>query len=146
MMKKLSAAIPVIFAFLAAEVSGTGVVEVTVVVEGFKNDRGICRLLLYEGEQGFPDDPEYAVFISSFEIKNREAVFTFMMPPGTYAISILHDENSNEKLDKTWYGKPKEGFGISNNPRVRFGPPKFEEATVQINQENTGFLIRLIYL
>jgi uncharacterized protein (DUF2141 family) len=145
-MKKLSAAILVFFAFLAAEAAGTGVVEVTVKVEGFNNDKGMCRLLVYENEKGFPEDPKKAVLISSLEIKNKKTEFTFMMPPGTYAISILHDENSNEKLDKTWYGKPKEGFGISNNPKVKFGPPKFEEAALDLDSEKTEMKIRMIYL
>jgi uncharacterized protein (DUF2141 family) len=145
-MKKLSAAILILFALLAAEVTGTGVVEVTVSVEGFMSDKGFCRLLVYENEKGFPEDPKKAVLISSLEIKNRKTESIFIIPPGTYAISILHDENSNEMLDKTWYGKPKEGFGISNNPKVKFGPPKFEEAAVKIDAENIKFQIKLIYL
>ena len=145
-MKKLSAAILFVFVLLTAEVTGTGVVEVTVKVEGFKNDKGYCRLLVYENEKGFPQDTEHAVLISSLEIKDKKTDSIFMIPPGTYAISILHDENSNEKLDKTWYGKPKEGFGISNNTKIRFGPPKFEEAAVKIDAENVDFKIKLIYL
>ncbi|MDD3044909.1 MAG: DUF2141 domain-containing protein, partial [Candidatus Delongbacteria bacterium] len=54
--------------------------------------------------------------------------------------------NSNEKLDKTWYGKPKEGFGISNNPRTKFGPPSFEESAVIIDHNNVEFLIKMLYL
>jgi uncharacterized protein (DUF2141 family) len=145
-MKKLSAAILFVFVLLTAEVTGTGVVEVTVKVEGFKSNKGYCRLLIYENQKGFPEDPDTSVLISSLEIKNKATEFSFMIPPGTYAISILHDENSNEKLDKTWYGKPKEGFGISNNPRTRFGPPSFEESSVEINSDNNGFLVKLIYL
>ncbi|MFO7810007.1 MAG: DUF2141 domain-containing protein [Candidatus Delongbacteria bacterium] len=145
-MKKLSAAILFVFVLLTAEVTGTGVVEVTVKVEGFKSNKGYCRLLVYENEKGFPEDPDTSILISSLEIKDKRTEFSFMIPPGTYAISILHDENSNEKLDKTWYGKPKEGFGISNNPKIWFGPPKFEEAAVKIDAENIDFQIKLIYL
>lgn len=145
-MRKLSATILVLFALLAAETTGTGEVNVTVSVEGFYSDKGFCRLLVYANEKGFPQDPDTAVLISSMKIQNKKTEFSFMIPPGIYAISILHDENSNEKLDKTWYGKPKEGFGISNNPRTKFGPPKFEEAAVIIDHNNVEFLIKMLYL
>ncbi|MGD9708137.1 MAG: DUF2141 domain-containing protein [Candidatus Delongbacteria bacterium] len=145
-MKKLSATILVLFALLAAEVTGTREVNVTVSVEGFHSDKGFCRLLVYENKKGFPEDPKQAGLILSMEIKNKKTEFTFMIPPGIYAISILHDENSNEKLDKTWYGKPKEGFGISNNPRTKFVPPSFEESAVIIDHNNVEFLIKMLYL
>lgn len=121
-------------------------VNVKVSITGFKSDKGLCRLLVYESEKGFPEDPKSAVLISSSEIINKKTDFSFMIPSGTFAISILHDENSNEKLDKTWYGKPKEGFGISNNPRTKFGPPSFEESSVSINSENSTFSIKMLYL
>lgn len=121
-------------------------IGVKVSITGFKNDNGYCRLLVYKDDKGFPEDPESAVFVSSREIKNRKTEFSFVISSGTYAISILHDENSNEKLDKTWYGKPKEGFGISNNPRTKFGPPSFEESSVNIDPENSTFAIKMLYL
>jgi uncharacterized protein (DUF2141 family) len=49
-------------------------------------------------------------------------------------------------MDKTWYGKPKEGFGVSNNPEIGFGPPEFEEAAVILNEKNNSVLIKLNYL
>ena len=46
---------------------------------------------------------------------------------GDYAVSVIHDENNNAKLD-TFAGIPREGFGFSRNPAIRFGPPKFSAA------------------
>ena len=48
--------------------------------------------------------------------------------PGTYALSLIHDENANGKLD-TSLAIPKEGFGFSRNPKITFGPPKFKAAS-----------------
>jgi uncharacterized protein (DUF2141 family) len=48
--------------------------------------------------------------------------------PGTYAVAVYHDENANIKFDKTWIGLPAEGFGVSNNPSMTFGPPDFDDA------------------
>jgi uncharacterized protein (DUF2141 family) len=48
--------------------------------------------------------------------------------PGMYAVAIYHDENGNEKFDKTWMGLPDEGYGISNNPKIFLSAPAFDEA------------------
>jgi len=55
------------------------------------------------------------------------------LPAGIYAISVFHDENMNQKLDKNFVGVPKEGYGASNNPKKKMGPPTFEEANFQLN-------------
>ncbi|MBN2857706.1 MAG: DUF2141 domain-containing protein [Candidatus Delongbacteria bacterium] len=146
-MTKNLIAIIILFAISAyTQISANDSVNVKVAITGFKSDKGLCRLLVYDNEKGFPEDPDLAVLISSSEIKNKRTDFSFVISSGTYAISILHDENSNEKLDKTWYGKPKEGFGISNNPRTKFGPPSFEESSVIVDHENVELLIKMLYL
>ena len=66
------------------------------------------------------------------------------LAPGKYAISIIHDENNNDKLDTNFIGIPKEGFGFSNNPRIMFGPPSFEKASFEINQAHV-ILIEMKY-
>jgi uncharacterized protein (DUF2141 family) len=38
--------------------------------------------------------------------------------PGTYAISVFHDENSNGKLDTNLLGIPREGVSASNNRKL----------------------------
>jgi uncharacterized protein (DUF2141 family) len=42
-------------------------------------------------------------------------------------VAIIHDENSNAKLD-TFAGIPREGYGFSRDAAVRFGPPRFSAA------------------
>lgn len=53
------------------------------------------------------------------------------LAPGTYAVALLHDENSNSKMD-TMLGMPREGFGFSRNPAIRLGPPKFVDASFKV--------------
>lgn len=53
------------------------------------------------------------------------------LPPGDYAIAIIHDENGNGKLD-TFAGIPKEGVGFSRNPVLRFGAPSFSSAQFSV--------------
>jgi uncharacterized protein (DUF2141 family) len=44
----------------------------------------------------------------------------------------LHDENGNKRLDRKPSGRPREGFGISNNPKVGLKTPSFAAAAVDI--------------
>ena len=37
------------------------------------------------------------------------------LAPGTYAISILHDENRTGRMDTDGLGIPNEGWAVSNN-------------------------------
>ena len=50
---------------------------------------------------------------------------------GTYAIAIVHDENSNNKMDVAIF-LPREGFGFSRNPTITVGAPSFKSASFAI--------------
>ena len=121
-------------------------ITVNVKIEGFKSEEGLCRLFLFAGEKGFPDSSENAAFMLSGSIRDKLSEFSFKIKPGIYAISVLHDKNSNEKMDKTWYGKPMEGFGSSNNPKASSGPPGFQESALNIDESNNYLNIRMNYL
>ncbi len=65
------------------------------------------------------------------------------LPPGKYSISVLHDLNGNQRLDKGFLGMPKEPFGFSNNPKIHFGPPKFEDCLFEMPETPLEMTIRL---
>ena len=57
------------------------------------------------------------------------------IPDGIYAVSVYHDENDNEKLDLIMGMIPKEDTGTSNNPKVKMGPPKWEESIFEVKED-----------
>ena len=65
------------------------------------------------------------------------------IPQGNYAISLFQDKNKNGAIDTNFVGIPKEPFGFSNNPKIRFGPPTFEEAQFQHTDAETNLIIRI---
>ncbi|MNC95537.1 hypothetical protein D3C83_126870 [compost metagenome] len=68
------------------------------------------------------------------------------MASGSYAIAVLHDENENFKMDTSIIGIPKEGYGVSNNVKGRFGPPKFADARFRVTEASSMTIrIELIY-
>jgi uncharacterized protein (DUF2141 family) len=67
------------------------------------------------------------------------------LPQGTFAVSVLHDENGNGKMDKNFVGMPKEGYGASNNPKKKKRAPTFDEAKFSLNSTGQTIEITLIY-
>jgi uncharacterized protein (DUF2141 family) len=65
--------------------------------------------------------------------------------PGVYAVQAFHDENDNLDLDRNFLGWPKEGMGFSNDAPMRFGPPTFEDAAIEIDAAGASTRLRLRY-
>jgi uncharacterized protein (DUF2141 family) len=120
----------------------------TVRVTGVRNNKGRIALALFQSEAGFPGDISKAVRTQQVEIDAQTGSAQFVLqaiPYGVYAVSVFHDENMNGKLDKNFVGAPKEGYGASNNPRKRMGPPPFGEANFPLNEPEQSIEIKLIY-
>ena len=64
--------------------------------------------------------------------------------PGEYAVASYHDENANRDLDQKWNRMPKEPFGLSNNPKLKFAVPKFKDSAFTVPAEGTAITIRLV--
>ena len=97
-----------------------------VAVRDVKNSKGMVRIALYNSEKDFMKTMWRAVSVQAIPGEIRAAFED--IPPGTYAISVVHDANGNDKMDSNAMGIPKEGFGFSNDAQGTFGPPSFEEA------------------
>jgi uncharacterized protein (DUF2141 family) len=54
------------------------------------------------------------------------------VPPGVYAVQAYQDSNNNGRIDRNFFGLPTEGIGFSNDAPMRFGPPRFDDAAVQV--------------
>ena len=65
------------------------------------------------------------------------------LPAGEYAVSVIHDLNSNGKLDSNLIGIPAEPYGFSNDASGNFGPPTFDQAKFKLGTEHKTVVIRL---
>lgn len=120
---------------------------VTVELVGFQSPRGTVRLALYRSEDGFPTDFTKAVRKFSAPVTGDRVVMTLDgLEPGTWAIAAYHDENDNNELDTNFIGIPKEGLGVSNDPKGSFGPPDFEDARFELDGKPRRMRITMQYL
>lgn len=112
-----------------------------------RNSTGAVACALFESSEGFPT--EYllsATNIMIIKIRDKQARCDFEdIPPGTYALFVVHDENMNGKLDMNWLRIPKEGYGFSNDAKASLGAPSFEAASFAYDGQNLELTISLSY-
>ena len=117
-----------------------------IVVSGFRNQKGIAQLTLFNAQEGFPDQVKYAYRTKSVPLSaDRVEVLFRKLPYGIYAVGALHDENANGMLDKNFIGMPKEGTGASNDARGKMGPPSFQDARFVVNAETLTIHLHIFY-
>jgi uncharacterized protein (DUF2141 family) len=80
------------------------------------------------------------------KIRDVQARCDFLdIPPGTYALAVIHDENRNGQLDTNRLGIPKEGYGFSNDAKGFFGAPSFSAAKFKYDGQKLELTINLHY-
>lgn len=133
--------------FSAESTAESDKVKVIVAVTGMRNADGLIGALLYTSETGFPDEKAKAYKITGTKHDGKKAWLVFNgVPRGSFAISVIHDENENRLMDKKMGIFPAEGFGFSRNPRVISGPPDFTEAEIQASEPEVVVPVRLNYM
>jgi len=112
-----------------------------------RNSTGAVACALFESTEGFPTEYlHFATNIMVIKVRDKQARCDFEdIPPGTYALAIVHDENMNGKLDTNVLGIPKEGYGFSNDAKALLGAPSFSAASFPYNGENLDLTIDLNY-
>ena len=126
----------------AACMAGTGQVQVTIngVTEG-----GILTVELYRpSKRDFLKKKSRIHRIRVAAQDGPQTVCFAPQPPGRYAVATYHDKNANRDLDQKINLMPKEPFGLSTNPKLRWGLPKFEEADFELPAEGTALTIQLV--
>lgn len=135
-----------LIAGLGASSAAAAEVEVEVAVEGLRSARGLVRLCLTRDPRHFPDcngDP--AAVTRSVPAAQAASIRLGGVSAGSWALSVIHDENGNGRLDR-FLAIPREGFGFSRNPRIRFGPPDFDQARFEVAGARVRQAVRIRYL
>jgi uncharacterized protein (DUF2141 family) len=117
------------------------ILEVT--VQNIKEKKGSIRVGLFTSEKEFLKKAAEGKVVKASD--NEVKVSFEGLKPGTYAVSVIHDENENGELDSNFMGIPKEGFCFGNNAMGSFGPPSFEEAKVVVEKEPVKQVVKLKY-
>ncbi|MBN1605375.1 MAG: DUF2141 domain-containing protein [Polyangiaceae bacterium] len=120
--------------------------RLTITANGFKNDTGQAGIAVFRSADGFPSERRKAAVGRALPIKQGKVRWTIpALASGRYAILVLHDENSNGKMDTNVLGIPTEGYGVSRDARRPFGPPLFEDAAIVVKGAERAVGIQVKY-
>jgi len=120
---------------------------IRVKIVNIRNSTGTIACAQFESPDGFPYEYlRLATNLMVIKIRKAQARCDFEdIPPGTYAMAVVHDENMNAKLDTNWLGIPTEGYGFSNDAKGVLGPPSYSAASFPYDGQNLDLTISLHY-
>ncbi len=114
---------------------------------GIRNSTGTVACALFESAHGFPNDfLLFATNIMVIKVRDTQARCDFLdIPPGAYALAVIHDENMNGKLDTNVFGIPTEGYGFSADAKALIGVPSFSAQSFPYDGQSVDLTINLNY-
>lgn len=115
-------------------------------IEGLRSQHGQVLACLTTNPADFPDCRK-APSARKLVVPARSAgeLDFGNVSAGSYAVSLLHDENGNGRADMALM-IPREGFGFSRNAPVAFGPPRFDRAAFPVKGAAVHETIRMRYI
>ena len=144
-------------AFTVLIVSSAAAADLELTIANVRSDSGALLIGLYDNPKGFllsvedsakprpTTDPLRLVGVAMRATSGTQSIVFRQLPPGRYAIIVIHDENDNGLLDENALGVPTEGYGFSNNALGFLSAPSFEAAAVIIESTDKSVSISLIY-
>ncbi|MEL7447768.1 MAG: DUF2141 domain-containing protein [Pseudomonadota bacterium] len=119
--------------------TGTLVVK----AEGLESNEGRLRFVVFPSKDTFLKRPVQSGVV---EIADQAGEWHAEdVPYGEYAVLVHHDVNDNGKMERHWYGKPKEPGGASNNPKPRMGPPRWKDTVFVLDSPELTLKIQVPY-
>lgn len=120
--------------------------KVLVEIVNLRSAKGVVGIGVYTNDDDFKNEKEY--ILQQFEkakMLNGKLVVELYLPPGTYGLALLDDENENGEMDFSWM-IPQEGFGFSNYTLSGLSRPDFEDFQFIVGPETTKVQVKMKYL
>ena len=131
----------------AGETAGRSAI-LKVRIDGLRSTRGKILAYVWNQGDGFPAEKRKTLAIAEVAIRGGQAEFDVEVPASErrLAVSVMHDENGNGKMDSNFLGIPLEGYATSNNvPHSMIGPPRFKDAEFEIRETPAIVQIKMLY-
>jgi uncharacterized protein (DUF2141 family) len=133
-MKRLILTITLI-GLISEVYSQTGTVIVNVIK--IQSDRGGEVSVGVFKKENFPKVGKQMVGMEK-PVGGNSMQLTFeKVPVGEYGVVAFQDIDKNKDLKTNFVGLPKEPIGFSNDAKIKFGPPDFDDAKVKVEAGKT---------
>jgi len=110
----------------------------TVFSFNIREDREVSiYLLVFHSREDFPDDDKKAVFGCITKPSETEKGIEVDLAEGSYAITIFQDIDGDSSMDRWFFGKPREPYGISGADKKPLKSPIFENSCINLKTYET---------
>ena len=117
--------------------------QLIIKISNIQKIKGEIKIGVFNQDTNFLKEG-FAIKNYSIKVDKNTAVITITdLPKGEYAITMYHDENSDNECNRNFIGIPKEHYGFSNNIKPKFGPPKYNDCKF-IFSDNKTLNIKMI--
>lgn len=117
--------------------------ELILDVQNIESADGILHVAIFDKSNFLQEGKELLKkTILVQKIKNQRLTIP-NLPFGTYAVAIYHDVNKNGKFDKNVFGIPVEPYAFSNNPKVKWRSPTFDETQIELDTPQKDLQLEL---
>ncbi len=119
--------------------------SITVHVTNLKSNKGQLVISVFSNQTQFKNEkPIKSYTVKKSNVKAGKLKTLITLPPGTYGIALLDDENSNKKMD--YRGPfPLEGFGFGDYYHRGMMRPVFSDFSFTLSA-NKSLVAKMRYL
>ncbi len=119
-------------------------VWLNVVADGVRSSDGLIAITVYEDNRSKFLAKGGSIWVGRVPAqKGSTRGCVFLPKTGVYAIALYHDENANQKFDRSLL--PEEGYGFSNNASTLAGLPAFSSVRLAVPKTNLTTHITMKY-
>ena len=119
-------------------------IDVKLSITNIKKMKGNLAIEFYRNVENYTKGQNAfkKLYVAVDNIDKYETVFK-NIEPTFYAVKVYLDVNNNKQLDKSFLGVRKEPYGFSTNADPILREPTFEEAKVEMTEDNNEINIKL---
>lgn len=123
------------FTLAACAAANVHAADLTVHVKGVRAPQGLALVALYSSADTFLKPGRHLV-AQRVPVDGGSATVVFRdLPVGRYALTAIHDENGNGRLDINLLGSNVEPVGFSNDAFGNAAPPSFDKAALDFSSD-----------
>jgi len=130
------------YLFLLIFSSGLSGQTLNIQIKNINKTQGKIFVAIFANETEFRvEKPSHEFKYDTKEFSGNEYAVKIPFQSGCFGISILHDENSNGKMDYNILGIPREGFGFSDFFHKGIKKPHFDDFDFYIEKNENKFIV-----
>lgn len=103
-------------------------------VSEIRNSEGQLQVAVFKSQQQFDDEkPEKTLYFNKSNVKEGKINLSLNLPQGSYAITVLDDEDKSKGMTFRFGVYPLEGIGFSDYKLEGMSKPNFNEFDFKVS-------------